>query len=199
MKLIKHPTRFPEVWVIELHCYRDERGFFMETYHRKDFETAGLTSAFVQDNHSRSVKGVLRGIHYQDMTAPMGKLVRCTYGSIWDAVVDLRLGSETFGQWYSHELTAENQLQLWCPPGFGHAFLTLSDVAEVQYKCTSYYSPSAEGSVLWNDPEIGIEWPLREVTLSGKDRIAQTLESYRKCPAFRYPVAKGPDSDMTAS
>lgn len=188
MKPIFHATHFPEVLIVEVKCFTDERGFFFESFHQRDFNQAGLMALFVQDNHSRSVRGVLRGIHYQDMAAPMGKLVRCTAGCIWDVVVDLRVGSPTFGQWYAHELTAENKLQLWCPPGFGHAFLTLSDTAEVQYKCTNYYVPASEGSVLWNDPEIAIAWPMTDVILSPKDRTAQTLKQYLVKPAFTFPV-----------
>lgn len=189
MKPQLHPTLFPEVFIVEVKCYYDERGFFMESYHQKEFAEAGINDIFVQDNHSRSIKGVLRGIHYQNMTAPMGKLIRCTIGSIWDVVVDLRWGSPTFGRWYAHELTAENKLLLWCPPGFGHAFLTLSDIAEVQYKCTHFYQPSAEGAVRWNDPDIGIDWPSREVILSPKDQKAPTLAEYLQKPAFVYPLS----------
>ncbi len=188
MKPILHATPFPEVLIVEMKCFHDERGFFFESFHLKDFEAAGLSATFVQDNHSRSVRGVIRGIHYQDMTAPMGKLVRCTLGRIWDVVVDFRAGSPAFGQWYAHELTAENKLQLWCPPGFGHAFLTLSDTAEVQYKCTNYYTPVSEGSVLWNDPDIGIDWPVTGAILSPKDQAAQTLQQYRAKPAFTFPL-----------
>lgn len=186
MKLTKHPTLFPEVWIIEVNCFRDDRGFFYESYHKQAFEQAGLIAEFVQDNHSSSLKNVLRGIHYQDMTAPMGKLVRCTAGNILDVVVDLRVGSPTFGKWFGHELSADNRLQMWCPPGFGHAFLTLSDTAEVQYKCTNYYSPASEGSILWNDPDLNIDWPIRDVLLSPKDSRSQTLKHYQIKPAFRY-------------
>lgn len=184
MKVQLHSTLFPEVYIVEVKCFYDERGFFMESYHQQAFMEAGIRDLFVQDNHSRSVKGVLRGIHYQDQNAPMGKLIRCTSGRIWDVVVDLRWGSPTFGRWYAHELTEDNKLQLWCPAGFGHAFLTLSDTADVQYKCTHFYTPSAEGSIRWNDPDIGIQWPMQNVILSTKDQNAPLLADYLRNPAF---------------
>jgi dTDP-4-dehydrorhamnose 3,5-epimerase len=129
---------------------------------------------------------VLRGIHYQGMSAPMAKLVRCTVGRILDVAVDLRAGSPTFGRWWATELSAENLRQLLVPVGFGHAFLTLSDVAEVQYKCSGYYTPAAEGTIVWNDPELAIDWPIAAPLVSTKDQAAPSLESYRKSPAFSY-------------
>lgn len=140
----------------------------------------------MQDNHSRSARGVLRGIHYQDMSAPMAKLVRCTAGTIFDVAVDLRVGSPSFGKWFGAELSLENMQQLLVPVGFGHAFLTLSETADVQYKCTGYYSPAAEGTVAWNDPDIGITWPLSNPTVSPRDRATRTLREYLRNPAFRY-------------
>jgi len=173
------------VVVLETDVHRDGRGFFMESYHRQRYVEHGIRDEFVQDNHSRSAQGVLRGIHYQDMTAPMSKLVRCTAGSILDVAVDLRLGSPTFGRWVAEELTAENMYQVFVPVGFGHAFLTLSESADVEYKCGGYYAPAAEGGVAWNDPDIGIRWPIDAPALSDKDRQAPTLADYSKHPAFR--------------
>ena len=146
----------------------------------------GVTDEFVQDNHSRSAKGVLRGIHYQDMSAPMAKLVRCTVGRILDVAVDLRADSPTYGKWWASELNDQNMHQLLVPVGFGHAFVTLSDVAEVQYKCSGYYTPSSEGAVAWNDPELAIDWPITSPTVSAKDQQAQSFAAYRQRPAFRY-------------
>lgn len=172
--------------MVEPDVHRDDRGFFLESYHRLRYQEHGIRDEFVQDNHSRSARGVLRGIHYQDQSAPMSKLVRCTAGSILDVVVDLRAGSPTFGQWVAQELTEENLWQLFVPIGFGHAFLTLSASADVQYKCGGYYSPTAEGGVRWNDPEIGIRWPIAEPILSAKDRTAPTLAEYARHPTFRF-------------
>ena len=127
-------------------------------------------------------------MHYQDMTAPMGKLVRCTDGRILDVVVDLRVGSPTFARWVAEELSEENMRQLWCPPGCAHGFITLSDSAQVQYKCSGYYTPSAEGAIVWNDPDLAIEWPISTPQLSEKDQSAPTLKDYLEKPAFRYPL-----------
>ncbi len=179
-------TELPSVLVIETDFVRDARGFFIEVYHRKRYAENGIDGEFVQDNHSRSGKNVLRGIHYQDMRAPMAKLVRCTFGRIWDVAVDLRVGSPTFGKWVSVELSGENMKQVLVPPGFGHAFLTLSEAAEVQYKCTAYYAPEAEGVIAWNDPDLGISWPCCEPLLSGRDRQGMSLAEYLKKPAFRF-------------
>ena len=183
--------RLEGVLLVDTDFFRDERGFFIENYHRRRFQEHGLTEDFVQDNHSRSSKDVLRGMHYQDMTAPMGKLVRCTAGAILDVAVDLRVGSPTFGEWISEELTEENMRQLYCPPGFAHGFLTLSESADVQYKCTGFYTPSAEGSVAWNDPEVGVRWPTGSPQLSNKDAAAPSLADYRRDPAFTYPLEPG--------
>jgi dTDP-4-dehydrorhamnose 3,5-epimerase len=174
------------VVVIQPDVFRDDRGFFYESYHKKRFAELGVTDEFVQDNHSRSMYGVLRGIHYQDMSAPMAKLVRCTLGRILDVAVDLRAGSPTFGRSSAVELSADNLRQLLVPVGFGHAFLTLSDIAEVQYKCSGYYTPAAEGAIAWNDPELAIDWPIKDPVVSAKDRAAPSLQSYRKTPAFSY-------------
>ena len=182
------PSRLEGVLVVDTDFFRDDRGFFIENYHQQRFGEHGLTATFVQDNHSRSAEGVLRGMHYQDLSAPMGKLVRCTRGAILDVAIDLRVGSPTFGEWVAEELTEDNMRQLYCPPGFGHGFLTLSDSADVQYKCTGFYTPSAEGSVAWNDPEIGVRWPNPAPRLSQKDAVAPSLAEYRARPAFRYPL-----------
>jgi dTDP-4-dehydrorhamnose 3,5-epimerase len=180
------PTTLHGLVEIEPEVHRDDRGFFLETYHRHRYRELGIDEEFVQDNHSHSTKGVLRGLHYQDMSAPMGKLVRCSMGAILDVAVDLRVGSPTFAEWYGVELTDENWRQLFIPVGFGHAFLVLSDVADVEYKCTGYYKKSAEGVIAWNDPRIGIEWPEKSPLLSDRDARGMTLEEYVKEPAFTW-------------
>ncbi|MGE5596681.1 MAG: dTDP-4-dehydrorhamnose 3,5-epimerase [Hyphomicrobiales bacterium] len=186
MDITVTPTEIPEVVIVDTDFFRDERGFFIEAFHKKRFAEHGLDLDVVQDNHSRSGAKVLRGFHYQDMTAPMGKLVRCTVGAILDVAVDLRVGSPTFGKWVAVELTAENMRQLWVPPGFGHAFATLSDVAEVNYKCTGYYDPPSEGTVAWNDPDIGVKWPYDDPVTSARDARGMSLKQYLEKPAFRY-------------
>ncbi len=180
------PTALEGVVIVDSPVVVDERGFFMETYHERKFADLGLPTNFMQDNHSRSKYGVLRGLHYQDERAPMAKLIRCTLGRIFDVAVDLQVGSPTFAQWVGVELTAANFRQLLVPAGFGHGFVVLSDVAEVQYRCTNVYAPSTEGAVRWNDPEIGIEWPISDPTLSARDQQAATLAEYRDQPAFIY-------------
>jgi dTDP-4-dehydrorhamnose 3,5-epimerase len=179
------PTSLDGVVIVETTVFSDERGFFVESYNRRRFEQAGIHGEFVQDNHSRSARGVLRGIHFQDMTAPMCKLVRCTSGRIFDIVVDLRVGSPTFGKWAAAELDAIEMKQIFVPVGFGHAFLALTD-AEVQYKCTGYYTPSAEWCLAWNDADIGIDWPERAPVLSGRDARGTSLRDYLERPAFRF-------------
>ncbi len=186
MKTILVPTPLEGVFVVEIEYFRDERGFFIEAYHKRAFAEAGLDIEIVQYNHSRSGAKVLRGLHYQDMTAPMGKLVRCTVGAIFDVAVDLRVGSPTFGKWSGVELTAENMKQLWVPPGFAHGFATLSEVAEVQYGCTGFYTPLSEGALLWSDPDVGVEWPHLDPVLSTKDQNNPTLRQYLEKPAFYY-------------
>jgi dTDP-4-dehydrorhamnose 3,5-epimerase len=162
----------------------DERGVFLETYHRDRYREAGIDLAFVQDNHSRSRKRVLRGFHYQDLSAPMAKLVRCSSGAVLDVIVDLRVGSKTFGRSFKIELTGENHRQLLVPVGFGHAFLTLSEEADVEYKCSGYYDPAAEHTIAWNDPEIAAPWPTKTPIVSSKDARGMTLAEYRARPAF---------------
>ena len=186
METIARPTPLESLLVIEIKYTRDERGFFIESYHKERFAKLGIADEFVQDNHSSSVARVLRGFHYQDMTAPMAKLVQCTWGAIFDVAVDLRLGSPTFGKWFGIELTAQNMLQMFVPVGFAHGFATLSEAAEVQYKCTGYYSPSAEGTLAWNDPQVGVAWPLRDPILSERDRNGMSLREYVERPAFYY-------------
>jgi len=181
------PTKLDGVVIVETDFVRDERGFFIESYHKQRYAAHGLDAGFVQDNHSQSRCGVLRGIHYQDMSAPMAKLIRCTAGRILDVAVDLRAGSPTFAQFVAIELSAENMRQVYVPVGFGHAFLVLSDTADVQYRCTNYYTPPAERCVAWNDPDIGIPWPLASApTLSLRDAKGMTLREYLRNPTFRY-------------
>ena len=155
------PCPIQGLYVIEPTVHGDSRGYFMETYSQRDMEQAGLTMEFVQDNQSMSVKGVLRGLHFQK-EHPQGKLVRVIQGRVFDVAVDLRAGSETYGKWYGVELTAENKKQFYISEGFAHGFLVLSDTAEFCYKCTDFYHPGDEGGLAWNDPAIGIQWP--EVT-----------------------------------
>jgi dTDP-4-dehydrorhamnose 3,5-epimerase len=179
-------TKLEGVVVIDTDFFRDERGFFIEVWHKERYAEAGLPYDFVQDNHSRSAKKVLRGLHYQDMTAPMGKLVRCTVGAVLDVAVDLRVGSPTLGEWVGVELSADNMRQIMVPDGFGHAFVTLSEFAEVHYKCSGLYTPASEGGVRWNDPDIGVEWPFDDPVLSARDQASQSLAEYLKAPAFTY-------------
>ena len=171
------------VW-IEPVVRTDDRGIFLETYHRERYREAGIGLDFVQDNHSRSRKGVLRGFHYQDLTAPMAKLVRCSSGAVLDVVVDLRVSSATFGRSFALELSGENARQLLVPVGFGHAFLALSELADVAYKCSGYYDPAAEQTIAWNDPEIAAAWPTKTPIVSSKDARGMTLAEYRTRPAF---------------
>ncbi|MBB3120504.1 dTDP-4-dehydrorhamnose 3,5-epimerase [Pseudoduganella violacea] len=165
------PTAIDGVLLIEPAVFGDERGFFYESFNARRFaEMTGVQAEFVQDNHSRSAKGVLRGLHYQ-IQQSQGKLVRVTAGAVFDVAVDLRKSSPTFGRWMGIELSAENKRQLWVPPGFAHGFVVTSDYAEFLYKTTDYYAPEHERTVIWNDPAIGIEWPLDGAPqLSGKDR-----------------------------
>ena len=158
--------------VIEPKVFFDERGYFVETYNENDFKAEGFDVRFVQDNQSMSVKGVLRGLHFQK-EHPQGKLVRCLKGRVYDVAVDLRASSPTFGKWFGVELTAENKKQFFVPEGFAHGFLVLSDEAEFAYKCTDFYHPGDEGGLYWNDPQIGIEWPVEEgmeLIISEKDQ-----------------------------
>ena len=171
------PTRLPEVLILEPKVFGDDRGFFFESFNARDFAQAiGLDVQFVQDNHSKSAKGVLRGLHYQ-IQHPQGKLVRVTQGEVFDVAVDLRRSSPTFGKWEGVVLSAENKRQLWVPPGFAHGFLVTSDSAEFLYKTTDYYHPEHERSLLWNDPAVGVAWPMQtEPLLAAKDKAAAKLD-----------------------
>ena len=173
------PTPIEGVMILEPKVFGDARGFFFESFNARDFEQAtGIQRNFVQDNHSKSAKGVLRGMHYQAQN-PQGKLVRVTQGAVFDAVVDIRLGSKTYGQWFGLELSAENKKQIWIPEGLAHGFLVTSESAEFLYKTTDYYNPAFERSLLWNDPDVGIDWPLHLLDaaplLAAKDASALTL------------------------
>lgn len=170
-KITVTPCDIQGLFVIEPTVFKDERGYFVETYNQNDFEEAGLTMKFVQDNQSMSVKGVLRGLHYQKQF-PQGKLVRVVRGSVFDVAADLRTDSETYGKWFGVELTAENKKQFYIPEGFAHGFLVLSDEAEFVYKCTDFYRPGDEGGLAWDDGEIGVKWPVTEgmeLIISDKD------------------------------
>ncbi len=174
MELVE--TALPGVLLITPRVFGDDRGFFLESWNARSFAAAGLDPAFVQDNHSRSARGVLRGLHYQ-LRAPQGKLVRVTQGAVFDVAVDVRRSSPHFGRWVGYELSAENHRMLWVPPGFAHGFVTLSESADFLYKCTEFYDPDDDRGVAWNDPAIGIEWPDCGVPpqLSGKDAAASLL------------------------
>lgn len=165
--------------------FEDERGFFMEAFRTDQFKTLGLPHEFVQDNHSRSQKGVLRGLHFQ-WEPPMGKLMRVTYGSAYLVAVDIRKGSPTLGKWFGIEVSAKNKKQVWAPAGFARGFYTLSDYAELQYKCTGIYNNKGESGILWNDPELGIQWPTKELILSEKDKKAQTFSQWLQRPEANF-------------
>ena len=175
MKVIQ--TEIPDVLVIEPQIFGDDRGFFYESYNEKGFlEKVGIADHFVQDNHSRSAKNVLRGLHYQ-IQQPQGKLVRIVVGAVFDVAVDLRKSSLTFGQWVSTHLTAENKRQMWIPKGFAHGFLVLSESAEFLYKTTDYYAPQHERSILWNDPDLAIAWPIQvKPFLCAKDQAGKLFK-----------------------
>lgn len=174
MKILE--TSIPDVLVFEPTVHGDERGYFMETWRESIFREQGIDASFVQDNHSRSVQGTLRGLHYQ-LQHPQGKLARILSGEVFDVAVDLRRSSPSFGQWIGIVLSAENRKQLWIPPGFAHGFYVLSATAELSYKCTDYYHPEDDHSLLWNDSEVGIQWPLLDASplLSTKDEAGKTL------------------------
>jgi len=176
MNLSATATALPEVMILEPKCFSDERGFFYESFNAKAFyQATGVKREFVQDNHSRSVKNVLRGLHYQ-IQQPQGKLMRVMSGAVFDVAVDIRRGSPHFGRWVGVVLSAENRRQLWVPEGFAHGFAVLSEVAEFLYKTTDYYAPEYERSILWNDPALRIEWPLKEAPiLSQKDQRGRLL------------------------
>ncbi len=181
MKVVE--TSIPDVLIIEPKVFGDERGFFYESFNAAAFEAAtGLKRQFVQDNHSKSQRGVLRGMHYQ-IQQPQGKLVRVVAGEVFDVAVDLRKSSPSFGRWFGTHLSAQNQHQLWIPEGFAHGFVVLSETAEFLYKTTDYYAPEHERSLLWNDPELGIEWPFDEAPqLSAKDQAGKRLSDAELFP-----------------
>ena len=174
-------TKIPEVVLIKPQVFNDDRGFFMETYKMPDFIDAGITDSFVQDNHSRSVKGVLRGLHYQNPPFAQGKLVRVVRGQIFDVAVDIRKGSPTYGRWVGEVLSEENRSMLYIPEGFAHGFCVLSQVAEVVYKASGGYSPQAEAGIVWNDEDLNIEWPVKKPIVSERDK---------SWPSFRDAVIK---------
>lgn len=188
MKIIN--THLPGVVVIEPKLFGDKRGFFLETYREDVLQEAGITASFVQDNHSRSTQGVLRGLHYQ-MTQTQGKLVRVATGSVFDVAVDVRFGSSTFGQWYGTILDEEIMRMMYVPPGYAHGFVVLSDYADFIYKCTDYYHPESEQGIAWNDPDIGIDWNISSISsaisLSDKDKTNVLLKNQvpEKLPNFQ--------------
>jgi dTDP-4-dehydrorhamnose 3,5-epimerase len=178
------PTDLPGVVLVEPVVHRDTRGFFLETYNEGRYREAGITATFVQDNHSRSARGTLRGLHFQ-VRRMQGKLVRAVAGEMFDVAVDVRRGSPTFGRWVGARLSAENFRQIYIPPGFAHGFCVLSDVGEVEYKCTELYEAGDELAIAWNDPQIGIDWPASEPLLSAKDKAAPRLaEVLDRLPAY---------------
>lgn len=170
------PLAIPDVVLIDPDVHRDDRGFFLETYHRHKYEPAGIVAEFVQDNHSRSQQDTLRGLHAQ-LEHPQGKLVRVIAGAVFDVAVDIRRGSPHFGRWVGEHLSAENFRQLWIPPGFAHGFCVTTTTAEFEYKCTDFYHPEGEIAIAWNDPAIGIDWPIAAPQLSPRDADAPTLEA----------------------
>ncbi|HUO84572.1 MAG TPA: dTDP-4-dehydrorhamnose 3,5-epimerase [Thermoanaerobaculia bacterium] len=180
MKVIE--TSLPGVLIVEPDVFEDERGFFMETFHQGRFRDLGLPTGFVQDNHSFSKRGVLRGLHYQEPN-PQGKLVRAVTGTIFDVAVDIRRGSSHYGRWFGAELSEENRRQLWIPPGLAHGFCVLAETANVIYKCTALYDREGDRSIRWDDPDIGIEWPVDDPIVSAKDAAAPLLRDASILPA----------------
>jgi dTDP-4-dehydrorhamnose 3,5-epimerase len=186
-----------DVAIVIPEVFRDSRGFFTETFRADQFKSLGLPTEFVQDNHSRSVKGVVRGLHFQ-WEPPMGKLMRVTAGSAFLVAVDIRKGSPTLGQWFGVEASAENMREVWAPAGFARGFCALSDVTEIQYKCTGIYNNKAEAAIRWNDPAIGIQWPLKDVIVSDKDSNAGTLADWMDSAAsenFAYSKVGQPQAE----
>lgn len=178
-------TDLPGVLLIEPRVHGDHRGFFLETWHQERYAEHGIDLPFVQDNHSKSTMGILRGLHTQLGKHAQGKLIRVIQGAVYDVAVDIRVGSPTFGKFAAAELTAENHHQLWVPPNFAHGFCVLSDTAEVEYKCTDLYDPASELSIRWDDPAIAIPWPVTDPILSDKDRNAPLLaDAHDRLPAF---------------
>ena len=172
-------TSLPGVLVLEPRVFGDDRGFLLESYNASRFAEHGLPTAFVQDNHSRSIRGVLRGLHFQRRN-PQGKLVTVVRGAVWDVAVDVRAGSPTFGRWFGMRLDESSRQLLWIPPGFAHGFCVLSDVADLLYKCTALYDPGDDRGIRWDDPELAIEWPVAQPLLSSRDRALPTLVEARE-------------------
>ena len=202
-KITVTPCDIEGLYVIEPTVFKDERGYFVETYNQNDMKEAGLDMVFVQDNQSMSTRGVLRGLHFQKQF-PQGKLVRVVRGKVFDVAVDLRSDSKTYGKWFGVELSAENMKQFYIPEGFAHGFLVLSDEAEFCYKCTDFYHPGDEGGLAWNDPEIGVEWPLEEgvdLIITQREK-GNTNEGNYSCRRFRYqtvPINHGNIQTVTAN
>ncbi|HEX9510839.1 MAG TPA: dTDP-4-dehydrorhamnose 3,5-epimerase [Puia sp.] len=185
MEFSVEKTEIRDLLIITPEMFKDERGFFTETYRKDKFSAFGLDLEFVQDNHSKSAKNVVRGLHFQ-WEPPMGKLMRVTQGAAFLVAVDIRVGSPTFGRWVGVESSVENRKQVYAPAGFARGFCVLSEFAEIQYKCTGIYSNKAESGVLWNDSAIGIDWPVKNPILSKKDEVAQTLEQWAQQPESRF-------------
>jgi dTDP-4-dehydrorhamnose 3,5-epimerase len=181
LEIAVHTTPIPDLVVLEHQVFEDERGFFLEAFRRDVFEEHGLPGGFLQLNHSRSSRGVVRGLHFQ-WDRPMGKLMRVTHGAALLLAVDIRKGSPTLGRWHAVEASAENKLQVWAPAGFARGFCVLSEAAEIQYLCTAIYNPAGESGIRWSDPRIGIEWPVGAPTLSEKDAGAQSLDEWLARP-----------------
>jgi dTDP-4-dehydrorhamnose 3,5-epimerase len=186
IKMLVEPTAIPDVLIITPRVFADPRGFFFESYSQKAFRTCGIDTIFMQDNHSKSVKGTLRGLHFQLPPAAQIKLVRVVRGTIWDVAADIRQGSPTFGKWVGTELSAENYRQLYVPVGFAHGFCVLTDEAEILYKTSNLYDPTLERGILWNDPTLDVAWPVREPLLSARDQRAGTLADYLVETPFVY-------------
>jgi dTDP-4-dehydrorhamnose 3,5-epimerase len=176
-------TELPGVLLLEPKRFGDDRGFFMEMFHEKRYAELGISGPFVQDNFSRSAKGILRGLHYQEPQA-QGKLVQVLAGAVYDVAVDIRRGSPTFGKWVGVELSSDNRRQLWVPAGFAHGFCVLSESADFHYKCTDFYSPTTERGIIWSDPDLGITWPVKSPLLSPKDTDAPRLKDAKILPVY---------------
>ena len=185
MQMAIESVNLGSVVVLVPEVFKDERGFFMETFRSDQFKAFGLPERFEQDNHSGSMRGVLRGLHFQ-FDPPMGKLMRATQGSVFLVAVDIRKGSPTLGQWFGTEVSAENRRQMWAPAGFARGFCILSDYAEVQYKCDALYNKQADFGICWDDPAVGIKWPLENPTISERDRNAPTLQEWLSLPQSEY-------------
>ncbi len=185
MKVYPKPTEIPDLIVVEHQVFEDERGFFMEVYRQDEFAAHGLPTEFVQANHSRSARGVLRGLHFQ-WDPPMGKLMRVSLGSAYLVAVDVRHGSPTLGRWLGVEVSAANKRQVWAPAGFARGFCVTSESAEIQYLCTGTYNAEGESGIAWDDPELGIDWPVSDPQLSAKDREAQSLAEWLETPESRH-------------